>query len=413
MRSCDLCQRPENEVKQIVELIKDGPCICNRCFGTAAGLMNAAQKPKEEPLLLKPKAIYSRLGDYVVGQDASRQDLSVAVYNHYKRRDAAKRGLLLQDVEIQKSNILILGPSGTGKTQMARTLARLLKVPFFVGDATRLTQTGYVGEDVETLVEGLVTAAGNDPEKAEWGIIFLDEVDKIARKSGREAAGYRDISGEAVQQALLKLLEGTQLTLSKGGLNGMGNETYTIDTSNILFICAGSFAGIEESVNRRKNKHVKVGFGSESRQQHTSAEAYLAIEEEDLLDFGLIPEMLGRIPVRTTTIPLTEDEMVRILTEPKDAIIRQVKALFEMDGIDLHFDDEALRAIGQKAIKSQTGARALRTIVERILKTYAFECPSDPTVKGIMITKAAVEGTAEAAILREPLEVQPLAIQAG
>jgi len=404
MRSCSLCQRPENEVKQLVEMT-GGACICNRCVATAAGLIGASpkQKKEEDAPLLKPKEIHAALSDYVIGQEHAKKDISVAIYNHYKRREALKHGINFE-VEIQKSNILILGPTGSGKTELARTIAKKLKVPLFVGDATKLTSSGYVGDDVESLLQGLMTTCGNDVEKAEWGIVFLDEVDKIARKSGKSDSGFRDVSGEAVQQALLKMLEGNQVSVPRAGKSGMGGEYDILDTSNILFICAGSFAGIEESVNRRKNSGASLGFGGQSRTKFTGTDIYMAVEEDDILDFGIIPEMLGRIPVRTTTVLLTEDEMVRILTEPKNALIKQFQALFEMDGIDLQFDEEALKAIGREAIKRPTGARALRSIVERILKPYAYDSPSDPSIKGIRVTKEVVEGTGTAAILTESSE---------
>jgi ATP-dependent Clp protease ATP-binding subunit ClpX len=413
MRTCAICSRPENEVKQLVELTKGGPCICNRCTTTAFGLVGATPKAKDEDKPLpKPREINAYLNDYVIGQNAAKVAISVAVYNHYKRREALKRGKTF-DVEIQKSNILIMGPTGSGKTQIARTLAKLLGVPFFVGDATKLTQAGYVGDDVESLLQGLLTACGNDPEKAQWGIIFLDEIDKIARKSGRDGSGYRDVSGEGVQQAILKMLEGSEVRVPRASKNGMGGEYDILDTNNILFICAGSFAGIEESVRRRKNSGASLGFGGTERKKHTEGEVYLSVEEDDILDFGLIPELLGRIPVRTTTIPLTEEEMVRILTEPKDAIVRQFQALYDMDDIDLQFDEEALKAIGQEAKTRPTGARALRGIVERILTPYSYDCPSDPTIKGVRITKEVIDGTGEAAIMRETQGSEALQVAAA
>ena len=405
MRSCSLCQRPENEVKQLVEMT-GGACICNRCVTTAAGLISASpkQKKEEDAPLPKPKEIHALLNDYVIGQDHAKKDVAVAIYNHYKRREALKRGVTL-NVEIQKSNILLLGPTGSGKTQIARTMAKILGVPFFVGDATKLTQAGYVGADVETLLQGLLMACGNDVEKAEWGICFIDEIDKIARKSGKDNSGYRDVTGEGVQQAMLKMLEGDRVAVPRSsGKVGMGGEVDILDTTNILFICAGSFAGIEESVGRRKNSNARLGFGGEDRVKHSATEVYLAIEETDILDFGIIPEMLGRIPIRTTTVPLTEEDMIRILTEPKDALIKQAQALFELDGVDLQFDEEALREIGKEAIKRPTGARALRSIVELILKPYSYECPSDPSIKGVRITKEVVEGKGTAAILTETPE---------
>ena len=411
MRNCHHCGRPENEVKKLVQFTKDGPCICNGCITLANQTLgdNVKGRIQEDfKTLPKPKEIFSLLNEYVIGQEHAKTDVAVAVYNHFKRREALKNASKLGSdfAEIQKSNILIMGPSGTGKTQIARTLAKILGVPFFVGDATRLTQAGYVGEDVESLIQGLLTAADGDVEKAEWGIIYMDEVDKIARKSGSNGSGYRDVSGEGVQQALLKMLEGSVMSVSIGSKNPMAMpEMVTIDTTNILFICAGSFAGMGEVVSRRINKRSTVGFGATVRQKTREADTYLMVEEDDILEFGLIPEFVGRIPIRTTTLELTEEEMVRILTEPKDAITRQFKALFSMDGVDLQFDDEALRAIGSVAKGRQTGARALRGIVEKILKPYAFEAPSDPTLKVIRITEDTVK-SGEAVVVRESLDLQ-------
>lgn len=295
-----------------------------------------------------------------------------------------------------------------GKTQLARSLARMLGVPFYVGDATKLTMSGYVGDDVESLLQGLLAACGGDASQAEWGIVFLDEADKLARKSGRNASGFRDVTGEGVQQSLLKLVEGSLVQVPRGTAKlGMTNEHDLINTENILFILAGSFAGIEDIVKDRKNKKVRVGFGGDVRREIPDTEVYNSIEEADILEFGIIPELLGRIPVHTSVLPLTEEEMVRVLTEPKDALTRQFQALFKIDGIDLQFDEGALKAIGREAKSRPTGARALRSILERILKPYAFELPSDPTAKGLRITLEVVEKKAEAIITRVGAEPPP------
>jgi endopeptidase Clp ATP-binding regulatory subunit ClpX len=291
----------------------------------------------------------------------------------------------------------------TGKTELARSIAKQLNVPFYVGDATRLTQAGYVGDDVESLIQGLIADAGGDLERAQWGICFIDEFDKLARKSGRTGSGYRDVGGEGVQQSILKMLEGASMSIPRGmGMRmGQGGATDTCDTGNILFICAGSFAGIEEIIDRRINANShKVGFGTSERKKLTKTDIYLAVTEEDVLEFGLIPELLGRLPVLTTTLALTEDNMIRILTEPKNAIIKQFQALFKLDGIDLQFDEAALKGIAAEATKRPTGARALRSIVEDILRDYSYESRSQADIKAIRITEDVVTKKGQAKIVR-------------
>jgi len=403
---CSFCNRPRNEVKQLIAGGDQGPFICNRCLKeswTAIQVAETQTKNKAEEPLRKPREIKALLDQHVIGQEKAKTDMAIAVYNHYKRREAQKKGMDLDGVEIQKSNILLMGPSGTGKTELARSIARMLNVPFYVGDATRLTQAGYVGDDVESLLQGLIQAADGDTERAQWGIIFLDEIDKLARKSGRGATGYRDVTGEGVQQALLKLLEGSKVVVPRGQGTKMvmsDSGADVIDTSNILFIGAGSFAGIEEVVTERLNKGASIGFGSSDRKKIEKTEVYMNVCEDDVLEFGLIPEMMGRLPVLTTTLELTEEEMVRILTEPKNALIKQFKALFGMDNVDLQFDEGALRAIGIEAKKRPTGARGLRSIVESLLRPYSFDMPSDPSVEAIRITEDVVLGKAKALIVR-------------
>lgn len=404
---CSFCNRPRNEVKQLIAGGDNGPFICNRCLKeswSAIQVAEAQATQKTEEPLRKPREIKGLLDEHVIAQDKAKTDIAIAVYNHYKRREAQKRGMTTE-VEIAKSNILLTGPSGTGKTEIARSVARMLNVPFHVGDATRLTQAGYVGDDVESLLQGLIQAADGDIERAQWGIIFLDEIDKLARKSGRGATGYRDVNGEGVQQALLKLLEGSKVVVPRGNskMPMMGQGSDVIDTSNILFIGAGSFAGIEEIVERRLNKGTGIGFGSTNRRKVETSDVYLNVCEDDVLDFGMIPEIMGRLPVLTTTLDLTEEEMVRILTEPKNALIKQFQALFAMDGVELQFDEEALRAIGREAKRRPTGARALRGIVEILLRPYSYEVPSDPSIKVIRITRDVVDGKAQALIVRDTL----------
>jgi ATP-dependent Clp protease ATP-binding subunit ClpX len=408
---CNFCGRPRNEVKQLISASDDGPYICNRCIDQAHKAVVEAAKVgagtnKEEPLR-KPREVLAFLNEHVIGQEKAKMDFAVAVYNHYKRRLAIHRGSH-PEIEIQKSNIILMGPSGTGKTEIARSIARMLKVPFYVADATRLTQAGYVGDDVESLLQGLLADADGDIERAQWGIVFIDEFDKIARKSGRSVSGYRDVTGEGVQQALLKLLEGAKVNVPRGMgakvvVAGQGGADI-IDTTNILFIGAGSFMGIEECVERRINKAAAMGFGAAHKEKMDKSAIYLQVTEDDVLEFGLIPELLGRMPVLTTTLELTEDQMVQILTEPKNAIIKQMKALYDMDAIDLQFEETALRAIAREAKKRPTGARALRSITEATLRPYAFDAPSDDTIQAIRITEESVLGTGKAVIIQRPPE---------
>jgi ATP-dependent Clp protease ATP-binding subunit ClpX len=415
MRECAFCGKPKNEVKQLLET--DRSAICNKCVASAVQAMGGeapvAAKKKEEKPLLRPKEIMGWLDQFVISQDKAKRDISVAVYNHYKRREALRKGLVMAEelgkVEIQKSNVLLLGPSGTGKTEIARAISRMLGVPFYVADATRMTQAGYVGDDVESMLQGLIGDAGGDIERAEWGIIFVDEIDKLARKSGRSVSGSRDVTGEGVQQALLKLVEGSKVIVPRGLNKFVGDRgADVLDTTNILFVCAGSFAGIEDVVRRRVNKAARIGFGdSAGKKDLDTTEVYLQIIEEDILEFGMIPELMGRLPVLTTTLPMTEDELVRVLTEPKNALVTQFKALMAMDGISLVFEVEALKAIGREAQKRPTGARALRSILEDLLRDYVFEHAGDPTVQAIQITQDVVERRAGANIVRVTEKPEP------
>lgn len=410
MVTCIFCQRPRNEVKALIPSPRDSRTfICDGCLRDGIRTLNASAKPKDdgtEAPLPKPNEILARLNDYVIGQDMAKSHVAAAVYQHYKRREAVRRGFVFkgEPVEIQKSNILIAGPSGSGKTQIARTVARLLRVPFYIGDATRITQAGYAGDDPESLIQGLLEKCSWDVEKAKWGIIALDEVDKLARKTGREVAGYRDVSGEGVQQALLKIMEGGEVTVSKGLGARVGDptkEAITFDTSNVLFLCMGSFAGIETLVSKRLNGSVRLGFGGSLRQDYPAREIYSSLIDEDFVEFGIIPELVGRLPVLTGVVPLEEAELVRVLTEPKDAIVRQQQALYAMDDVDLQFDDAALRAIARQAKERQTGARALRSILASLLLPYDLQVPSTPEIKSLRVTADFVCGRSGPIIVKE------------
>jgi ATP-dependent Clp protease ATP-binding subunit ClpX len=413
LQRCSFCGKAANEVKHIITAKREepgGPAICTMCMDTFQSVLaqrgrREVATNKEEPLK-KPSEIVTYLDEYVIGQEKAKIDIALAVYNHYKRRQVLLSGKPIcvevdgkpEPVEIEKSNILLLGPTGSGKTHIARAIARLLNLPFYVADATKLTQAGYVGDDVESMLQGLIVASDQDIERAEWGIIFIDEFDKLARKTGANASGYRDITGEGVQQALLKLLEGSLVSVPRGmGAKVIAagiSSSDTMNTKNILFIAAGSFAGIEEDVDRRVNKGSSLGFAGTERKRYDPKDktsVYLQVTEEDVLEFGIIPELLGRLPVLTTTIDLTEDQMLEVLTKPKHSIMKQFRALFALDNIDLQFEDEASRMVAREAKKRPTGARALRSIMEKILQPIGYSAPTDPTLAAIRITPAVVE----------------------
>lgn len=343
---------------------------CDRCATTKT----TTKAPIDPVRVRSPKQLVAELDKYVVGQNRAKRDLALAVYNHYRRciyqYDHAELG-----VEIAKSNVLLLGPSGTGKTELVRALSKMLQVPLFVADATHLTQAGYVGDDTTTLLQGLVEAAGAKLDLAQWGIVFLDEFDKLARKSGRSATGYRDISGEGVQQALLKMIEG-QVVRIPLGIDRIiqGGSGLLFDTQNVLFICAGSFEGGLEDIVRTRLGASQIGFGATTSNRNlTRTDVYASANEDDILAFGLIPELVGRLPVMTATYPLTEAEMLQILTGPKNSVISQQVALFGMDNIELSFEPEALEEIAFRAVRSPMGARALRKYVERVLGPESYE----------------------------------------
>jgi len=399
---CSFCNKTQPQVRKLIA--GPGVYICDECIDLCNEIIDEELKEDKEVNfkdLPRPDEIYSILNEYVVGQDKAKKVLSVAVYNHYKR---VKYGYSItkDDIEIQKSNVLLVGPTGCGKTLLAQTLAKILNVPFAIADATALTEAGYVGEDVENILLKLIQNADFDIKKAETGIIYLDEVDKIGRKSENPSI-TRDVSGEGVQQALLKIIEGTEANVPPhGGRKHPHQDFIQINTSNILFICGGTFDGIEKIIEKRLNRNT-VGFITEKKQKKTEKHDNLLsmVLPEDLLKYGMIPEFIGRLPVLATLSNLSEEDLIRILTEPKNALVKQYKKIFSMDNVDLIFKKEALKAIAVMSVKRKTGARGLRSIMEDSMLEVMFEIPSRQDIKRCVITKEVIESKIKPLLLTD------------